>query len=152
MNHESMAHGALTMSKSFAASPRQVFAAWSDPELRRQWGTPSEDVELQILEADFSVGGRDLSHCVYAGEVVAVVSGRYHDIVPERRIVYTETIATLSSVEGVCLVSAELLPRGSGTELVLTLQTVALDGADVLAGVQQGWSAALSALERLLSA
>ena len=150
MNHETLAHGTLTLNKSFLASPARVFAAWSDPDQRRVWGSPSDEIELAQDEADFSVGGLDVSRCLYEGEVVALVRGRYYDIVPNRRIVYSETIANPSATEGVCLVNAEFLPRGTGTELVLTLQCTALDGADLLQGVREGWDTALANLDRLL--
>jgi uncharacterized protein YndB with AHSA1/START domain len=150
MSHESLKHGTVTLERSFRTGRSRVFAAWSDPELRRIWGTPSDEIELRIDAADFSVGGEDVSTCLAGGEPLFVVRGRYHDIVPDRRIVYTEIMANLEATEGACLVSAEFLDAGAGCRLVLTLQTVALDGADVLAGVQAGWESALQRLDTLL--
>ena len=67
-------------------------------------------------------------------------------IVMDRRIIYTEVISEPGKVQGMSLVSAEFIPAGSGTRLVLTLQTVAVDGSDLLDGVETGWSSALDRL------
>ncbi len=150
MRHETVAHGTVTFHRSFAAPAAKVFAAWADPELRRVWGSPSEAIQLRIDAANFSVGGEDVTSCMMGEVPVAVVRGRYYDIVPDRRIVYTETIGSEGASEGVCLVSAEFLPRADGSTLVLTLQCAALDGADLLEGVQIGWTGALSRLAELV--
>lgn len=146
MSHQTMVHRTSTMARNYAASPARVFAAWADPELRRLWGSPSDEVELRIDAADFRVGGEDQQACLVQGEEVALVTGRYHDIVEDRRIIYTEVISEAGALLGMSLVSAEFIPDGSGTRLELTLQTVAVDGSDLLDGVEEGWT---SALERL---
>jgi uncharacterized protein YndB with AHSA1/START domain len=140
------------MERTYAASPASVFHAWADPQLRRLWGTPSEEVEIRNDAADFRVGGEDIQSCLVGGEVVATVVGRYHDIVADRRIIYTEVISEAGVLLGVSLVSAEFLPSGTGTRLVLTLQTVAVEGSDLLEGVAAGWSGALDRLAQQLDA
>jgi uncharacterized protein YndB with AHSA1/START domain len=146
MTHASMMHATRVMERTYAASPARVFRAWADPDIRRLWGTPSDEVEIRNDAADFRIGGEDVQSCLVGGEVVATVVGRYHDIVPDRRIIYTEVISAPGTLQGMSLVSAEFIPAGNGTRLVLTLQTVAVDGSDLLDGVAAGWT---SALERL---
>ena len=146
MTHASMMHATRVMERTYAASPARVFRAWEDPEVRRLWGTPSDEVEIRNDAADFRIGGEDVQSCMVGGEAVATVVGRYHDIVPDRRIIYTEVISEPGTLQGMSLVSAEFIPAGNGTRLVLTLQTVAVDGSDLLDGVAAGWT---SALERL---
>jgi uncharacterized protein YndB with AHSA1/START domain len=104
---------------------------------------------MRIDAADFTVGGEDVTTCLAGGEAVAVVRGRYHDIVPDKRIVYTEIIASMDTLEGACLVTAEFLNEGVGTRLVVTLQTVALDGSTLLEEAQQGWGSALLAAGKM---
>ena len=108
-------HATRRMERTYAASPASVFNAWADPQLRRLWGTPSEEVEIRNDAADFRVGGEDIQSCLVGGEVVATVVGRYHDIVADRRIIYTEVISEAGVLLGVSLVSAEFLPSGTGT-------------------------------------
>ena len=146
MIHASMMHATRVMERTYAASPARVFRAWADPDVRRLWGTPSDEVEIRNDAADFRIGGEDVQSCMVGGDVVATVVGRYHDIVPDRRIIYTEVISEPGTLQGMSLVSAEFIPAGNGTRLVLTLQTVAVDGSDLLDGVAAGWT---SALERL---
>ncbi len=146
MSHQSMIHRTTTMSRTYAASPARVFAAWADPDIRRIWGSPSDNVELRIDSADFRVGGEDVQTCMVQGEAVASVIGRYHDIVADRRIIYTEVISDPGALLGMSLVSAEFITAGSGMRLELTLQTVAVDGSDLLEGVEEGWSSALGRL------
>jgi len=56
----------------------------------------------------------------------------------------------MEALEGACLVTAEFLPEGDGTRLVVTLQTVALDGSTLREEAQEGWASALIRLEDLL--
>ncbi|MEH6410024.1 MAG: SRPBCC domain-containing protein [Hyphomonas sp.] len=150
MSHDTIRHGTVTIEKTYAASPARVFGAWADPEMRRIWGSPSDEIDLRIDAADFSVGGEDVSTCMMGDQAVAIVRGRYHDIAADRRIIYTEIISTMDALEGACLVSAEFQPDGQGTRLVLTLQTAAVDGSDLLEGVQEGWESALLRLGAML--
>jgi len=98
------------------------------------------------------VGGEDVQTCLVQGHPVATVFGRYHDIVPDARIIYTEVIRDEACLQGMSLVSAEFIADGSGTRLMLTLQTVAVDGSDLLEGVDAGWSSALDRLGEQLMA
>lgn len=152
MTHHTAQHGTATLEKGLSASPARVFAAWADPDQRKVWGSPSDEIDMRIDAADFSVGGEDVTTCLAGDEAVAVVRGRYHDIVPDKRIVYTEIISSIGALEGACLVTAEFLAEGVGTRLVVTLQTVALDGSTLLEEAQEGWGSALIRLEELLQA
>ena len=152
MTHHNAQHGTATLEKGLSASPARVFAAWADPDQRKVWGSPSDEIDMRIDAADFTVGGEDVTTCLAGGEAVAVVRGRYHDIVPDKRIVYTEIISSMDALEGACLVTAEFLAEGAGTRLVVTLQTVALDGSTLLEEAQEGWGSALIRLEELLQA
>lgn len=146
-----MVHRTAAMERTYTASPARTFHAWADPDKRRLWGSPSDEVELRNDAADFRPGGEDIQTCLVGGEPVATVIGRYHDIVPDSRIIYTEVISDPGGLLGMSLVSAEFIPSGTGTRLVLTLQTVAVDGSDLLEGVEEGWTSALDRLAAQLS-
>ncbi len=152
MSHETMVHRTSTMERTYAASPARVFRAWADPDIRRLWGSPSDEVEIRNEAADFRVGGEDVQLCMVGGEVAARVAGRYLDIVADARIVYSEAISEGDTLLGVSLVSAEFVATGGGTRLVLTLQTVAVDGSDLLDGVVAGWTSALDRLGGMMVA
>ncbi len=151
MSHISMVHRTATLERTYPASPARVFHAWADPDKRHLWGSPSDEVVLRNDAADFRIGGEDVQTCMVEGEPVATVIARYHDIVPDARILYTEVISDPSALLGASLVSAEFIASGSGTRLVLTLQTVAVDGSDLLDGVEEGWTSALDRLGKQLA-
>ncbi|MFN4183827.1 MAG: SRPBCC domain-containing protein [Hyphomonas sp.] len=150
MSHKTMAHRTATLERTYAASPERTFHAWANPDLRRVWGAPSDEVEIRNDASDFRVGGEDIQTCLVEGHPVATVVGRYHDIVPDARIIYTEVIRDEAQLQGMSLVSAEFIAEGKGTRLVVTLQTLAVDGSDLLAEVELGWTSALDRLGSLL--
>ena len=146
MSHESMIHTTRTFDRSFRAPLARLYAAWTSAEARAAWGSPDPSIVIRMRAADFRVGGEDVSDCVMDGVAVATVRSCWLDIEPERRVVYTETIAEGETVQGVSLVSAELRAEGSGSRMILTLQTVAFDGSGLEKGVIDGWTAGLDSL------
>jgi uncharacterized protein YndB with AHSA1/START domain len=76
MTHHTAQHGTATLEKGLSAPPARVFAAWADPEQRKVWGSPSDEIDMRIDAADFAVGGEDVTTCLAGGEAVAVVRGR----------------------------------------------------------------------------
>lgn len=149
---EAMHFRTTTLEKTFSVSVATVFAAWSDLDTRSRWNSPSEEVKIKYTEDDFSVGGKDVSLCLVGDHVVAEVVGIYHDIVPDQRIVYTEIIKSgEGDTLGVSQVSVGFTPMGSGTGMVVTLQTVALAGPEVLDDVAAGWTASLGMMEKVLA-
>ena len=149
MSAPSIMHKTTTLEKQIATPRAKVFAAWADTDLRSKWNSPSSDVVIKMEAADFAEGGRDVSLCMVEGQVVARVITDYHDIVPDRRIIFTETINGPENREGVSLVSVSFEDAGGGTKLVVTLQTVAVDGSSLLEEVVYGWDAALANLAEL---
>ena len=130
-----------------------MFAAWADPEAVRQWGSPSDDVTLRHEAADFRVGGEDVTICVVAGEPAFRVRARYHDILPDRRIVFTEAIEEWGGQRlGASLVSAEMAPTGRERACASPSSRRRFDGSGFEADVGTGWSASLDGLGRLLGA
>jgi uncharacterized protein YndB with AHSA1/START domain len=139
-------HDTLVIERSFDASPARVFQAFADPAARMRWGVPSANVELVYLETDFRVGGRDVSRCGPAGNLMFHVDLTYLDIVPDARIVSVETVSQDAKRLSVSLISVEFHRSGQGTRLVLTDQIAALDGSDMVAGSRAGFNAALDNL------
>ena len=150
MTQSRTTHTTLVIERSFDASPARVFKAFADPAARMRWGVPSANVELIYLEADFRVGGHDVSRCGPAGNLKFDVDLSYLDIVPEQRIVSVETVSQDATRLSVSLITVEFQPSGKGTRLVLTDQIVALDGSDMVAGSRAGFNAALDNLAREL--
>lgn len=81
----------LVVTRTFAAPARLVFEAWTTPELLKRWWAPrSFGVAFVSCEADVRTGGAYrfvMSHP--ASEQPMAFFGRYIDVVPSSRLVWT---------------------------------------------------------------
>lgn len=119
----STTHDTFTLERTYPAPPARVFAAWSDPESKARWFACHAEYAL-----DFRVGGREFARGGEPGGPVFTTEARFHDIVPERRIVYTYALHSNDRLVSVAIVAVELTPAGGGTRLVFTEQSTYLDG------------------------
>ena len=81
----------LVLSKDLAATPAQIWAAWSSPELLATWWAPVPfKTEVQKMELvtggafDTAMSGPNGEH--FAGR------GLFLEVVPQQRIVFTDTL------------------------------------------------------------
>jgi uncharacterized protein YndB with AHSA1/START domain len=81
----------ITVTRQFNGPARLVFRAWSEPELFRQWWVPpSFGMTLLSCEMDVRTGGTyRLVFKHPAVEEPMAFFGRYTDVVPHSRIVWT---------------------------------------------------------------
>jgi uncharacterized protein YndB with AHSA1/START domain len=128
MPERSVVHSTFTLERTYDRPSARVFAAWADPALKGRWfGGGSDDAPIE-LDMDFRVGGheRDRSD-------PGAYEARYHEIVPDERIVFTYDLALGGSLVSVSLVTVELRPNGDGgsaTQLTYTEHGAFLDGLD----------------------
>lgn len=78
----------LQMVRIFKASRERLFAAWTDPRLLAVWFGPP-DVSVQSCELDVHVGGAWRLSGGRNGEPLLAVSGRYLEVTPPDRLVFT---------------------------------------------------------------
>jgi len=80
----------LVVQGSFDAPARLVFQAWSNPELFRRWWVPkSVPIALRTCEMDVRTGGTyRLEFGADEGQVHAFF-GRYLEVIPDAKIVWT---------------------------------------------------------------
>jgi uncharacterized protein YndB with AHSA1/START domain len=121
MTDRSVKHSTFTLERTYAAPPPEVFAAWSDPDLKARWFA-AEDSRYSL---DFRVGGKEAVHGGDGVELVA--TSEYHDIVTDERIVYTTALSTSGVLSTVSLTTVRFTFEGGGTRLVLTEQGTFLD-------------------------
>ena len=77
----------LVVTRTFNASARIVFKAWTTPELFRQWWLPkSMDMTLRSCDMDVRVGGQ--YRLVFEPDGMAFF-GTYRDVVLNSRLVWT---------------------------------------------------------------
>lgn len=147
MSERSVTHGTFVIERTYAASPARVFRAWSQPAAKARWFACHDDWNITEFTLDFRVGGREHLATGPAGGPVHTFEGRYHDIVPDQRIVYSYDMYLDETRISVSLATVELEPSGTGTRLIFTEQGVFLDGHVDLAGREEGTRVGLDNLD-----
>jgi len=111
----------LRVAQRFDASPERVFDAWLDPAMASAWLFATESHPMARVEIDARVGGsfrfvdrRD------NGEIEH--TGKYLEIVPPRRLVFTLFMETRPRVA--TRVAAEIVPLETGCELRVVHENV----------------------------
>ena len=139
----------VVVTRTFDAPARLVFEAWTKPELFKQWWVPrSMGMTLRSCELDVRTGGK--YRLVFGDDPANPMAffGRYLDVVPNRRIVWTNeesgadgsvTTVTFEEKNGkTTLVMSELYPTKE-----------ALDAAGT--GAQEAMNETFGQLDELLA-
>lgn len=123
MTERSIVHSSFTLERRYAATPEQVFEAWSDPAVKARWFAPppaQHDLDLRI-------DGRERVRAEFEGRVMTFTAV-YDDVVPAERLVFTGRLASDGQLATVSITTVEFRPYGRGTHLVLTELDAYLDG------------------------
>ena len=144
-------HDRYTIERVLPARPADVFAAWSDPALKRRWFVDSDGPSWSEADytLDFREGGTEVGRFVAAdGPAPGVHENRttFLQIVPEARIVFAYTMAHEGRVHSASLVTVTLAGAEGGTRLTFTEQMAVLGPSDGPEGRRAGWTHLLSAL------
>jgi uncharacterized protein YndB with AHSA1/START domain len=135
-------HATIQLQESYSAAPERVFAEFADPAARARWSAPSNDA-LIYDEADFRIGGRDVFRCGPKGDPKFRGETQYLDIVPNERVVSSETVEMGGRRLAVALTTLTFEPAADGTRLTVTLQIVSFVGSDMIRGYESGNKSAL---------
>jgi len=116
----------LTVTRLFDAPPRLVFRAWAEAELFRRWWVPKgAGMTLLSCEMDVRTGGKYRLEFAAGGPDTMVFYGKYLEVVPNERIVWTNdegdegavTTVTFADHDGKTLLTfSELYPSKQGLE------------------------------------
>ncbi|NIJ20232.1 uncharacterized protein YndB with AHSA1/START domain [Sphingomonas naasensis] len=144
-------HATFRLERSFKGQPDVVFAALTDPAVKRGWYAEDDTHEVVRFESDCRIGGADRLHYRF-GEgspfpgALLVNEGVYQDIVQDHRIVTTSTMSIEGHPISVSLTTFELLPTELGTDLICTNQVAFFEGSDGPVMREQGWRIQLDKL------
>lgn len=105
----------LVVTRSFNAPARLVFEAWTKPELFTRWWVPkSMGMKLLSCQLDVRVGGGYRLEFANEGSQPFAFFGKYLEVVPDSRLVWTNEESSEGSVTTVTLEE-----KGGKTHLVL---------------------------------
>jgi uncharacterized protein YndB with AHSA1/START domain len=133
--------------KQTIAGPREeVFRAWVDPELLKEWFGPGE---FTIPSADLDVrpGGECLIVMRSPDGNEMKLTGTYREIEPPERLVFTWSWRLVWAEAPESLVTVEFSDADGGTKVTITHGD--FDAGDAAAPYQMGWDSGLDKLERL---
>lgn len=131
-------HGTFTINRTFDASVARVFKAFADPKAKARWFSgPNGWTEIKRA-MDFRVGGEEIAHGRFPNGLESKFLARYHEIIPEQRIVYTYDMHANGGFMSVSLATIEFAAHGAKTKLRFTEQMVFIDGQDGTESRRQG--------------
>lgn len=141
-----LAKPSLTLQRRLNAAPAKVYRAWTDPEQIVKWMHPG-GTHVIHAELDARVGGRFRIIMRGPDGEEHDVSGRYQEVVPDAKIVFTWRWRGTPERES--RVTVLLRAEGGATLLTLTHEQFFDEAArDEHRG---GWSEALDAMEQFFA-
>ncbi|HEY4253732.1 MAG TPA: SRPBCC domain-containing protein [Roseomonas sp.] len=137
----------VAITRVYDAPARLLFEAWSRPEHLLRWFGP-KGWPLTLCEVDFRVGGRfRFAMTGSSGEQNTPFGGEYLEIVPDRRIVFSNRFEEPGSPQMIMTVSFEAMPDGRTTQTWHTLfESIAMRDAYLGMGFEQGAGSGLDQL------
>lgn len=136
----------LTITRTFPASPASVFAAWTQADLLKQWFCPGGDMTVPVAETDPRAGGSYRIVMQNADGGTYSPSGRYEEVTPNERLVFTWKWADSELVTRVTVTLRELGPN----QTELTLHHEGFPESDVRDRHDEGWTGCLNRLKKFL--
>jgi uncharacterized protein YndB with AHSA1/START domain len=117
----------VRVARQFRASAARVFGAWLDAGTAGFWLFATASQPIEAVEIDPRVGGAFRLIERRRGHITEH-AGRYLDLVPPRRIVFTLSVE--SRTRDVTQVAIDIVPRPAGCRLVLTHENVPAEAAE----------------------
>ena len=143
----SVAHATFHLERRFGAAAARVWRALTDPDAKAKWfcGPPGKWALLE-RHMDVCVGGTERLKCRWEGGTVSTFNAVYHDVVPNKRLVYSYAMHLGDKKISVSLATVELRADDGATTLSITEQGAFLDGYDDAGSREQGTAHLLDAL------
>jgi uncharacterized protein YndB with AHSA1/START domain len=136
---------AIRVARRFSAPAERVFRAWLQPTVAGRWLFATALEPLTDVEIDPRVGG-SFRFAERRDNGCAQHAGRYVELVPHRRLVFTLAMADRPHV--VTRVTAEISPLKTGCELALTHENLPPDCASE---TEARWTGILYGLDETLN-
>jgi uncharacterized protein YndB with AHSA1/START domain len=132
----------------YDAPPRRIFDAWLDPKIAGRWLFATASAPMTRVSIDARVGG-SFRFAIRQGATSIAFAGRYLEIVPHRRLVFTVSEPRPAAASRVTVTIA---PHGAGSALELIHEHLPGDEAAYLedrwTGILYGLGVTLDSLVR----
>ena len=144
----------ILITREFDAPKHLVYKAFTTPELVKRWWHANRG-EMTVAEIDLKVGGKWRYVMIADGGMEVGFHGEYREIVPNERIVSTETFEGLpegvSEEDGTTVNTATFTERDGRTTLALLVQAPSKATRDAIidSGMEAGLQDALDNLEQV---
>src|SRR5262245_31585745 len=142
----------LVFKRVIPASPDEVFEAWTQPELMRQWLAPGAN-KVVDAHTDVRVGGNFRIRSTAPDGTLHTIDGTYRELNAGRRIVMTWTYS--GPVELLCemetLIEINFAPAPDGETAMAVTQTH-ITSNEAAQGYGEGWPTCFDKLERAFGA
>ena len=135
----------LTFEREVAAPLSVLWQAWTAPAARMVWAAPAPSVTVEFLEADSSVGGREVSLCKVEGQPDIRCEVGWLELQPALRSVNYEAVSSGRVTQSAALITADFSGTDERSRLVVTVQLSSL-AESMEAGYRQGFGAGLDNL------
>ncbi len=132
----------LELKRVITANREDVFKAWTDPDLMKQWWRQLDVKYAENIKLDLRIGGKYEIHMRTKTELY-IMQGKYLEIVKPEKLVFTwRTESTYNKDTKVTVLLKDL---GAETELLLTHE--AFPDTESRDGHFHGWSPVIDNLE-----
>jgi uncharacterized protein YndB with AHSA1/START domain len=136
----------VRIARTIPGPREEVFRAWVEPELFKQWFGPGE-FTIPLADLDVRPGGEYLVEMKPAEGDSMKLTGTYREIDPPNRLVFTWSWALMWAEAPDSLVTVEFSDVPGGTEVVVTHGD--FDSDDEGAPYRSGWEGGLDKLLKL---
>jgi uncharacterized protein YndB with AHSA1/START domain len=151
MSKRSTVHDTFVIERDFPFEPEFVFSAWTTAESKARWFAGSGAWKIQHRELDFRLGGRESVIGRRGDGHLSKFNARYHEIVPDERIVYVYDMYTDDDHNSTSLATIEFKERAGATQLTITEQGVFFDDCNQARGREHGTGILMDQLQQALA-
>jgi uncharacterized protein YndB with AHSA1/START domain len=137
----------LTLQRVIRAPREEVFAAWTDPEILKEWWGPGP-ISCPEAHIDLREGGDYRLANLETNGSITWISGKFERVRRPEELVYTWNVSIVPGEP--TLVRVLFLPHPEGTEIVLKHERFAVEAVRDMH--VQGWNGCVDKLETLLAA
>lgn len=136
----------LTLSRIIPAPREEVFAAWTDPEILKQWWGPGP-VSCPEAHVDLREGGDYRLANLETDGSITWITGRFERVRPPEELVYTWNVSIVPGEP--TLVRVLFREHPDGTEILLKHERFAVEAVRDMH--LQGWGGCIDKLEALFA-